>query len=61
MKEFNVTIIETLKRIVTVEAETAEDAKDMSMQHGAIANTFLKLRTYQELSLRLRKIILKQK
>jgi hypothetical protein len=29
MKEFNVTIIETLKRTVTVEAETAEDAKDM--------------------------------
>ena len=29
MKEFNVTITETLRKVVTVEAETAEDAKDM--------------------------------
>lgn len=29
MKEFNVIITETLRKVVTVEAETAEDAKDM--------------------------------
>ena len=28
MKEFNVIITETLRKVVTVEAETAEDAKD---------------------------------
>ena len=29
MKEFNVIITETLRKVVTVEAETAEDAKDI--------------------------------
>ena len=29
MKEFNVIITETLRKVVTVEAKTAEDAKDM--------------------------------
>lgn len=29
MKEFNVIITETLRKVVTVKAETAEDEKDM--------------------------------
>ncbi len=29
MKEFNVTITETLRKVVTVEAETEEDAEDI--------------------------------
>ncbi|MCC3352085.1 DpnD/PcfM family protein [Ruminococcus albus] len=47
MKKFNVIITETLRKVVTVEAETAEDPKRSLMQHGIIANTFLKLNNLQ--------------